>query len=216
MRIAVISDTHGHLPEVSPVDLALICGDIMPANDHSRTFQRSWLDTNFREWLVNIVSADKIIGIAGNHDFIFQTEPMTVNNMFLPWTYLQDSGTRYEGLNIWGSPWVPNLPDWAFYASDQMRDDKWWQIPDDTNILITHGPPRNIRDMTCPRYGSVHAGCAYLAERVTKLPNLKLHVYGHIHEARGKTEALGCKFINASYVDENYLTYSAGVVYLEL
>ena len=32
MRIGVTSDLHGILPEVEPVDLLLICGDIMPLN----------------------------------------------------------------------------------------------------------------------------------------------------------------------------------------
>lgn len=211
MKIALIADTHGRLPEVEPVDLCIIAGDVCPEHDHGPVFQRSWLETNFTEWLLNSVPAEKIVGIAGNHDFIFEHSKVE-----LPWTYLQDSGTTYDGLNIYGYPWVPNLPFWAFYKTGQGLYDKAMQIPDDIDILVTHGPPRKIRDKTVPRYGAVHAGDRWLAQRIVKMPRLKLHVFGHIHEGRGRVEIASAKFVNASFVDENYCAYPQGVVYLDL
>ncbi len=217
MKIGITADLHGNLPEIEPCDLFLIAGDCTPVHDHHLAFQESWLDTNFRQWLIQL-PADKIVGIAGNHDFYMQERTKNFLNMKLPWTYLERSGTTYEGLNIWGHPWVPNLPFWAFYATDITLFDIAQQIPDDTNILVTHGPPRGILDKTVPRFGGRNVGDKSLAERVVQLSRLKLHVFGHIHEARGdyKERISGPLYVNASFVDENYLTYPEGVVYLEL
>ncbi|KAH7096092.1 Metallo-dependent phosphatase-like protein [Auriculariales sp. MPI-PUGE-AT-0066] len=56
------------------------------------------------------------------------------------------------------------------------------QVPSRTEILVTHGPPKGTLDVTL---SDVHAGCAQLATRVSELPALRLHVFGHVHEAFG-------------------------------
>src|SRR5512142_3205347 len=100
MKILATADLHGNLPDIPDCDLLLIGGDILPLaiqHDNARSLQ--WLDYEFREWLRHIPPA-KIIGIAGNHDFVFETG--WVDSLLLPWTYLQDTGTIYNGLYIWG------------------------------------------------------------------------------------------------------------------
>src|SRR5262245_1002245 len=112
MKIVAMSDMHGQLPARVPAcDLLLLGGDVTPVEDHSIGFQASWLDREFRDWL-QAQPARKIVGIAGNHDFIFEQAPGLVPE--LPWTYLQDSGIEWEGLKIWGTPWQPIFFDWAF------------------------------------------------------------------------------------------------------
>ena len=57
-----------------------------------------------------------------------------------------DSDVVVEGLKIWGSPVTP-LYGGAFgmsSAADRKRHGRC--IPDDTDILITHGPPLGILD----------------------------------------------------------------------
>jgi len=57
-------------------------------------------------------------------------------------TYLEDSSVTIEGYKIHGSPWTPEFCGWAFMLEnekDMLK--KWKMIPDDTDILITHGPP---------------------------------------------------------------------------
>jgi Icc-related predicted phosphoesterase len=217
MKLAITADLHGFLPDIEPVDVLIIAGDICPVFNHDEWFQQQWLDGSFRQWLKSLrPKVPHIIGIAGNHDFIFQTRPRTIPELYLPWSYLLDDALEIDGVKFYGSPWIPNLPDWAFHASDIILEDKWADIPDNTEVLITHGPPKNVRDRTDVRYGNIHAGCAYLAERVSKLPHLKLHVFGHIHEARGEMEIASARFINASFVDLDYRIRSEGVVYLEL
>ena len=60
------------------------------------------------------------------------------------------------------------------------------RIPALTDILMTHTPSLGVGDIT--KRGK-HAGCPELAERLTHedLQNCRLHVFGHIHEARGAT-----------------------------
>ena len=56
------------------------------------------------------------------------------------------------------------------------------RIPKDTEILITHTPPRMTLDTT--RRGK-NVGCKTLAAKLTELRACRLHVFGHIHEAYG-------------------------------
>src|SRR5438105_13436782 len=100
MKIAALSDLHGQLPRNIPAcDLLLLAGDLTPVTNHGLNFQRDWLDGEFRFWLKRL-PARKIVGIAGNHDLIFEHSADLVP-ADLPWTYLQDSGITWEGLNIW-------------------------------------------------------------------------------------------------------------------
>jgi hypothetical protein len=48
-----------------------------------------------------------------------------------------------EGVKIYGSPWLPSYHDWAFNLErgGEVLKQKWEQIPNGTDVLITHGPP---------------------------------------------------------------------------
>ena len=128
MKIAAVSDLHGILPEIPPCDLLLIGGDVCPLKDHKLRRQADWLGSEFRAWLER-VPARKIVGVAGNHDFVFQHEPTWVPRD-LPWTYLQDSGCEWEGLRFWGTPWQPWFFDWAFNLHEPDLKPKWQMIPE--------------------------------------------------------------------------------------
>lgn len=192
---------------IDECDLLIHAGDMTPVFDHSVNFQLSWLTTNFKHWL-ETVPAKHIVGIAGNHDFVFEDAARVDGYTSkwlrhkLPWNYLYDTGTEIEGYKIWGSPWQPPFYDWAFNLPEDSLEEKWALIPDDTEILVTHGPPRNIRD----REGrnEEHVGSRTLLERTWKLPELKLHVFGHIHHDYGQVEIAEAQFVNACYVDEQY------------
>lgn len=70
------------------------------------------------------------------------------------------------------------------------------KIPDDTEILLTHTPAHWVLDET--RRG-VRAGCGVLARRMKELERCRLHVCGHIHEARGAEIGEGHKVhVNAA------------------
>lgn len=199
MRIAAVSDLHGHLPTVPECDLLLIGGDICPVTDHRPEAQAAFLNGPFRNWLGK-VPAKQIIGVAGNHDLIYERHPWLVPTD-LPWTYLEDAGTTVDGLNVYGSPWQPVFHNWAFNAGDTLRKLKWERIPDDTHVLVLHGPPYGHGDETLD---GRHVGCLHLAERIRELPGLKLVVFGHIHCGYGLTTNGDTLLANCSHVDERY------------
>jgi Icc-related predicted phosphoesterase len=78
---------------------------------------------------------------------------------------------------------------------------KWDMIPEDTDILITHGPPFGHLDVVKGR--TDHLGCEVLTERL-KIVKPKIHIFGHIHSGRHIYERDGILFINASVLNEQY------------
>jgi hypothetical protein len=52
-------------------------------------------------------------------------------------------------------------------------------VPDDTDILLTHGPPRGHLD------GFKRSGCTFLAKEVARV-RPRLVVFGHIHIGYGQ------------------------------
>lgn len=163
--------------------------------------------------------------------------------------YLCDSGTEFEyeehenhphsmegivnyrkTFKIWGSPWTKTFPGMnpgckAFTVdADEELAEKWALIPDDTNILITHCPPIGVMDVVKEYPSEKYRNCGSLSllRKARSIPNLKLFVFGHIHEGYGILTPDGmantcqkypekpptCKtmpyLVNASHVDENY------------
>jgi Icc-related predicted phosphoesterase len=207
VNIVATSDLHGQLPRITPCDLLIIAGDVCPLWDHSVGYQLAWLDTTFREWLGDAPCA-RIVGIAGNHDFVFEKMPRQVEELCLPWTYLQDQATEINGIKLYGLPWVPNLSRWAFHLDDAGLDHVYDAIPDDTDIVVSHGPPMGYGDLTCPLHGTQHAG-ADQANHMLQRVKPKLFISGHIHEAYGQYKhPSGTEIINVSHVNEDYNPYN--------
>lgn len=213
MKVVAISDLHGHLPDIPACDLLLIAGDITPIRDHSWSFQAEWLEREFRAWLAR-QPARKIVGIAGNHDFIFEQMPDLVP-ADLPWTYLQDSGTTWEGLNLWGTPWQPVFFDWAFNGSPDRLKKQWALIPKNTDILVVHGPPQGYGDGIPEADGIRRCGCPHLLKRIQEVQP-RLVVFGHIHEGRGQWQLGPTTLANVTIMDAAYrATYLPWLLNLE-
>jgi predicted phosphodiesterase len=202
MKIVALSDTHGQLPlRIPECDLLLLAGDLTPVTNHGLDFQRRWLDGEFRSWLKRL-PARKIVGIAGNHDVIFEHAPEAVPGD-LPWTYLQDTGLTWEGLSIWGTPWQPWFWDWAFNGNPDRLRRQWALIPARTDILIVHGPPHGYGDGVPESDGVRRCGCPHLLERIKEVQP-RLAVFGHIHEGRGDWQIGPTRLANVTLVDQNY------------
>jgi Icc-related predicted phosphoesterase len=206
-RLVFLSDTHNANREIAVPD-----GDILiHAGDATN---RGTIDEIilFNDWFSRQPHRHKIF-VAGNHDWLFETNPTLARKIFDRAIYLQDGFVEIENLKIYGSPWQPRFFDWAFNLNrGRELAEKWNLISHDVDILVTHGPPFGILDET-PR-GDL-AGCEELRKRVEKIAshgNLKLHVFGHIHAAYGATEKFGVKFINASNCDEDYLPTNPPIV----
>jgi Icc-related predicted phosphoesterase len=208
-HVVAVSDLHGSLPEIPECDLLLIAGDVTPVWNHERRYQATWLRNDFSNWLMSLPT-DNIVGIGGNHDFVLQDSKIGYE---LPWTYLQDEGATIAGLKVWGSPWSNQFGSWAFMSEDYILDAIWDMIPDDIDILVTHGPAHGYGDKVPPRYQipgqDAHVGSESLAARLEKTAwtNLRAHVYGHIHEGYGEyriESQPAIRSLNVSHLNDDY------------
>ncbi|MDJ1491489.1 metallophosphatase domain-containing protein [Cytophagaceae bacterium DM2B3-1] len=195
MRIVCISDTHGAHSEIVVPD-----GDVLiHAGDISKRGKELEI-IDFNDWLSTLPHRHKVI-VAGNHDFLFERNAKRAEALLTHAVYLRNTEVKIEGLTIWGSPITPWFFDWAFNRQRGADIRKYWdRIPINTDILVTHGPPRGILDKT-DRGDTV--GCDDLLEAVWKVKP-KLHLFGHIHEAYGQIEVDNMQFINASIMNLNY------------
>jgi len=203
-RIVCLSDTHNCNEQISVPD-----GDVLIHSGDATIKGTDQEVIEFIYWFSGLPHRHKIF-IAGNHDWLFELDNRYASRLVSDAniTYLQDSSTEIDGWKIYGTPWQPRFFDWAFNLSRGPEiAEKWKLIPDDIDILITHGPPNGILDLV-PRKGwDENTGCEELRKRVeeiAKLGKLKLHVFGHIHCGYGTTEEFGVRFVNACNCDESY------------
>ena len=181
-NIVAVADLHGRLPkDIPPCDLLLIAGDISPNRCRDYDMVESWLRKRFRPWLEK-VPARHVVGVAGNHDFIFQHQRELIPND-LRWHYLQDSGIELEGVKIWGTPWCPRYDGWAFEADEDELAAIASLIPAGTDIVLSHCPPRGIADVCYGNSASGSLGSRALLERVCQV-RPRLVVFGHAHTAK--------------------------------
>lgn len=200
MKIVCLSDTHNRHAEIRVPD-----GDILiHAGDTTNRGTEREVE-NFLAWFSSLPHKHKIF-VAGNHDWLYENNNhrarfLTANFKII---YLQDSLVEIENLKIYGSPWQPRFFDWAFNLNRGAElAEKWKLIPDNTDVLITHGPPHGILDEVQRKFFVENTGCEELRKRVEVLCP-KLHVFGHIHCGYGQTENFGVKFVNASNCNEQY------------
>jgi Icc-related predicted phosphoesterase len=207
MKIVCISDTHTkHRQLTLPKgDVLVHAGDITYNGDEESI-------SGFNTWLGEQDFKYKVI-IAGNHDWLFEREPAKARSLITNAIYLQDSGVEIEGLKFWGSPIQPWFLDWAFNRRRGNDIEAHWKlIPDDTDVLITHGPPMSILDKVGTDDHYHWLGCWDLHRHVTVRIKPKLHVFGHIHSGYGKEVRDGTIFVNASQVDEMYTLENEPIV----
>ena len=77
----------------------------------------------------------------------------------------------------------------------------WEGIEVDTDIVVTHGPVRNIGDFIPSTRECV--GCEDLLARL-EIVKPKVCIFGHIHEGYGVYPSEHTIYINASICDANY------------
>lgn len=206
MKLCIISDSHNkHEQIIIPkCDILIHCGDFSNKGSLLELY-------SFAAWMEK-QSANYMISVAGNHDHCFQNSNAleareTMKQFGI--TYLQDSGVEINGLHIFGQPWQPFFYDWSFNVHRGTEIAKKWSlIPDEVDVLITHGPPHGILDLVEDEYMSDrdrHQGCEELRKKVDQLTNLKLHVFGHLHHQGGNIINLNNKiFANAAMCDDHH------------
>jgi len=151
----------------------------------------------FLRWFASQPHRYKLF-VPGNHDSYVEHALGITRGLVPPSvTLLIDEACEIAGRVFYGSPWTPEFLHWAFMRPRGEGMARVWSgIPDDTAVLITHGPPHGILDVheTPPRA----SGCEALRWRVEQLPQLELHVFGHIHESYGRRTVDGRVFVNAA------------------
>jgi predicted phosphodiesterase len=210
MRIVCISDTHGlhrEIKELPEGDALIHAGDMSSLGLGT---PRHITDLNF--WF-NELDYEHILVIAGNHEKGFEKIPAKqIAADFFPYaTYLQGFSTIIDDITFWGGPWTPRFYDWEFNVDRGELHKYWSRIPEHTDVLITHGPPRGYGDISSVTKENV--GCDELLERIEQLPNLKLCVFGHIHGGYGVYDGPnGVKLVNASTCNERYQAVNPPIV----
>ncbi len=198
MTIACLSDTHSlhhRIPSIPDADILIHAGDISKYGDESQV-------VDFLHWFSALPHKHKIF-IAGNHDFFFENKREDYIRTVIPDNviYLNDSGCEINGIRIWGSPISPEFMNWAFNRKRGTEIQQHWnKIPENTDILITHGPPAGILDTTT---NFQKTGCEDLLNTVLKI-RPAFHIFGHIHEAHGIITQASTTFVNAAILDEKY------------
>jgi len=185
--------------------LAIPDGDVLVhAGDCTGSGSLPQLD-DFTRWLGAQPHKHKVL-IAGNHDFCFERHEAWSREMSEEQgiTYLRGESVTIDGIRFYGFPWQPIFRDMAFNAQEGELEGRLEIVPDETNVLISHGPALHIFDYIPDE--RLHVGCYQLAKRIEQLPNLKAHICGHIHESYGFAvrESDGLKFANASTCDARY------------
>lgn len=179
MRIVLVSDTHmAHDALTIPR-----CDLVVHAGDFSRRGRPEELE-RFVRWMADVPATAKVF-VAGNHDHVCERDPALVRSLAARHglVYLEDETTEVLGLRVHGSPVTPAFRSMAFNrVRGEVIARTWERIPAGVDLLVTHGPPHGLGDRT---FTGFRAGCEALRDRLRRVPP-RLHVFGHIHEARGE------------------------------
>lgn len=177
MRIVAVADTHtfqDDLGELPSGDVFVHAGDLVRGGDLEEL-------EGVAAWIRSLPHPHKII-VAGNHDWCFIHDREAAVALLGDAIYLQDSAVEIDGVRFWGSPWQPEFNDWAFnLPRGKPLADKWALVPNDTHVLVTHGPPHGIGDRAAT---AGRTGCKDLLARVHAVQPA-LHMFGHIHQDGG-------------------------------
>lgn len=189
LTIVAMADTHLYHGNLEVPD-----GDVLiHAGDMARSGTLAELEVA-RDFLAALPHRHKIV-VAGNHDCALEDTPEVARELFSRFTYLEDESITIEGVRFYGSPWTPRFFDWAFNLDrGPQLAEKWARIPEDTDVLITHGPPKGIGDRTID---DRREGCVDLLERIEQVAPA-FHIFGHIHEHRGIWRVGPTTFVNAT------------------
>ena len=203
MELVCLSDTHGAHEDVGVPE-----GDVLiHAGDFCQEGRLEEVEP-FLDWFGNQPCDEKIL-VAGNHDGAFEDE--NIRGTARAWasevaTYLEDKSTTIGGRLFYGSPWILKDDDWAFMKPEQQLVRIWENIPTETDVLITHGPPRGMMDLFERKVESAGDQGQFRSERIGSVSlrdaiervQPAVHVFGHNHFDYGTVRTNETMFINAS------------------
>lgn len=186
-----LSDTHGqhkNLKSLPEADVIVHSGDFTFAGSEEEAY-------DFMNWFCNLPYKHKIF-IAGNHDMCMYGADH-IDGLSRNVHYLYNNSVVIDGIKFYG------IPMFMEDCMDGNLDVFINNIPDDTDVLITHMPPKGTCDLADYGKGPEHRGNATLAELLKKL-HPTCHLFGHEHDAYGKTMKENVVYSNACVVDSRY------------
>jgi predicted phosphodiesterase len=198
LTIVVVSDTHNNHNQV-PIpdgDIFIHCGDMTDYGSDEEVL-------DFDTFLSTLPHKHKLITF-GNHErkIIMRNTPQQIQEKYFKNAiYVQDETVAIEGINFYLSPWANNMSKIAdvmvksvngvFYAKNDLEMRTVWnKIPENVNVLVTHCPPYGILDQGM--------GCKELAARLPSLPQLRVHLFGHVHDGHGRETKDNILYVNAA------------------
>lgn len=200
LRIACISDTHDvYYPEIPEVDAIIHAGDITLSGSPDETMR-------FLRWFEGLPIKHKLF-IGGNHDRFLEQYGAALMDDYKSIHMLWDSSYDLESYKVWGSPTSAAYGRIRAFAKEReaIFDEKYWdRIPDDADIVVTHGPAHGCLDSST-RYGEYLGDIPLYKTLSQKAP--RYHICGHIHGGHGKMSIEGTTFINAAVLNEAYLPW---------
>jgi hypothetical protein len=168
------------------MDAQLYSQKIVIAGNHDTTMQTDYFVKYGERFHTMLFRDPKFDPVA----YSIQCREIISNSSHPSYSYLEDSSCYLSNngvdtaLKVYGAPWQPEFCDWAFNLplGPELKE-KWDMIPNDTDVLITHGPPLGILDLASSGY---RCGCPNLLEAIKNRVKPRLHIFGHIHEHYGK------------------------------
>lgn len=205
-KIWFISDTHNqHDRLVVPpgIDAVVHCGD------ESTQRKSKWNEAEARaffEWYARLPVATRVY-VPGNHSTAVE-QGLIRPGEYPGIQFLIHQAWHWSGLALFGSPYTPWFFGWAYNVHRPKLEPLWQAIPSETEILITHGPPKGIRDVTRDWRSRepIHVGSQSLTRQVTQRIQPRIHAFGHLHDEQGianfgqHTED-GIQFVNCACCD---------------
>lgn len=207
MKIVAISDVHGKWNTLTIPE----CDLLISAGDYSFRGERHMV-VDFHKWLSK-QPARHVISVQGNHELWVESNWSEAKQLVLENAprihFIYEGPLEIEGVKIWCCSITPFFCNWAWNRQRGEEIKKHWdRIPDDTQVLVTHGPPKGILDLVGPEGFNYNerVGCNDLFNKIQTLKQLRLHIFGHIHGASGEQNFNGVTYLNASICDERYMS----------
>lgn len=226
MKILASSDFHGKLPEIKiPFDLFLIAGDVCPVECHGKKFQEEWLLNDFVKWINSLpfnTPWSKVVMVWGNHDFWGETcgkentlglERMCNNRLKIlnheSYNFEFPVNDGVDDFKIFGTPYCGMFGRWAFMKEDDELDKLFSEIPNDTDIIVSHDSPNvyGLGDITQGYWAKQGTGNRVLFNHIKRVEP-RLFVSGHFHSGNHDFQKIGSIYMaNVSYINEAYDPY---------
>jgi hypothetical protein len=157
-----------------PADVLFHTGDFTNRGTHQEM-------ANFNAWLGTLRARyEHIVVIIGNHEHN-SGAGSDAKTVLTNAVVLDHELITINGLRIFGSPWTSGQSN--SNPDKDRASDYFEHIPENVDVLLTHGPPRHIFDRL--EFSSTWYGSSERLRKRIELVKPKAHLFGHVHEQRG-------------------------------